>query len=451
MATKETEEISTNKEAGACRDSQLESGAGDFLVSGYLERMPNIFSRGVLYILILVLVAALVYSLASKIDIIVEARGVVQPTAHKSSVVADRDGYIERIYISEGEVVKALAPLFLIRSKETLTYRSKADELNASIPLKRESFNTKIASLRDELKKLEDEHNKTQAVKRLKSEQTHLTLNSLESEIQFWRKEVESLSKEFEDTKTLFEKRLIAISEFNSIKSRLEKSRTELEKLLSQKSINQKESRIIEEETEEAKSSFVSKKKMLEKEIRTSELDRAATLGSMKSELDKNEHFMSVKDSVPPLNGSAVDRENCIRAENAGTVSELYCKTTGQYVRVSDMLCTIVPSDGSFYMDVVVANKDIGFIEPGAEIKYKLDAFPYADYGTLKGMVVAVSPSAVEDKSQGFVYHLKGSLPQTYFAIKGKNYFVKPGMTATAEIVTEKKSIFSMLVGKLKK
>ena len=101
-------------------------------------------------------------------------------------------------------------------------------------------------------------------------------------------------------------------------------------------------------------------------------------------------------------------------------------------------------------MDITVANKDIGFIEPDTEIKYKFDAFPYTDYGTLNGKVLMISPSAVEDKTQGFIYHIQGSLDQTYFEIKGKKYPIKAGMTATAELVTEKKSIFSMLFKKLR-
>jgi HlyD family secretion protein len=84
------------------------------------------------------------------------------------------------------------------------------------------------------------------------------------------------------------------------------------------------------------------------------------------------------------------------------------------------------------------------------EIKYKFDAFPYTDYGTLHGKVLLISPSAVEDKVQSFVYHVQGTLDQTYFEIKRKKYFIKAGMTATAELITEKKSIFAMLFRKVK-
>jgi len=68
----------------------------------------------------------------------------------------------------------------------------------------------------------------------------------------------------------------------------------------------------------------------------------------------------------------------------------------------------------------------------------------------LLGKVSTISPSAVEDRTLGLVYHLQGALDKTFFYIREKKYPLKAGMTATAEIVTEKKSIFSILFKKLK-
>lgn len=96
-------------------------------------------------------------------------------------------------------------------------------------------------------------------------------------------------------------------------------------------------------------------------------------------------------------------------------------------------------------MDIKVANKDIGFIEKGMIIKFKFDAFPFREYGFLSGRVVSVSPSSVDDKKLGYVYDVQGALDQAHYDIRGKRYPVKPGMTGVAEIVTEKKTFFSML------
>jgi HlyD family type I secretion membrane fusion protein len=427
-----------------------ESDSDNFLVTEQLKRMPGIFSRGLLYVVLVMLVAALIYSVAGKIDIVVESQSVARPESHKIKILSDRNGFIERIFISEGQSVEENSPLFIIRSKETLTYQSKVEELKKLIPLKNEYIDIKISSIREELRQIEDEYKNTLKVKKLKIEQNGISLNSIESDLQYWQKEVENLDKEFENTQRLFNKSLTSIGDYNNIKSRLERARTEVEKLTSQKEISIREKNIIEGEIGKAGSDYASSKKILEKHLKNLKIERETTLQSLQSELAINEKMLSIKDTSPVLQTSNQEGGRIIRAERSGTVSELYFRNRGEYVREADLLCTILPSDSPLYMDITVANKDVGFIEAGLAIKYKFDAFPYANYGMLDGKVYLVSPSAVEHDTLGFVYNVRGTLHRGYFEIKGGKYTVKAGMTATAEIITEKKSIFSILLKKLK-
>jgi multidrug efflux pump subunit AcrA (membrane-fusion protein) len=272
----------------------VESPSENYMVIENLQRMPNIFSRGLIYLVVLILLSGLTYSLLAEIDVVVECRAVAIPDSQQIRVISDRSGTIERIFITEGQAVEKNTPLFSIHSKEPIAYLSEYEERRHSVPVN-EAF----------------------------------------------------------------------------------------------------------------------------------------------SSGEKNEKGKEEKAEI-------------IRAGYAGTVSKLYFKNTGEFVRKSDLLCNILPMDGPLYMDITVANKDIGFIEKGMEIKYKFDAFPYTDCGVLLGKVSAISPSAVEDRTLGLVYHLQGSLDTKCFDIREKKYHLKAGMTATAELVTDKKSIFSILFKKLK-
>jgi len=117
---------------------------------------------------------------------------------------------------------------------------------------------------------------------------------------------------------------------------------------------------------------------------------------------------------------------------------------------LTDLLCTIVPAGTPLYVDVRVANRDIAFIEKDMTVKFKFDAFPYREYGFLNGRVASISPSAIEDKNLGYVYQVQGALDTAPYDIKGKRYGVKPGMTAVADIVTERKTVFSMIFKKFR-
>jgi HlyD family secretion protein len=230
-------------------------------------------------------------------------------------------------------------------------------------------------------------------VRRIKLEQNLSALKSVESDLSYWRSEVNRLSKEFKDFEDLFGKKIISRMDLDKKRSEREKARNELKKFNSQKEITLNENRILEEELKKAEE----------------------------------------------------EKEKIILAENAGIISELYFKNEGEYIRESDLLCTIVPADSPLYMDIKVANKDIGFIEENMEIKYKFDAFPFMDYGILRGKVTAIPPAAVEDEMLGWVYYVQGDLDKDYFFISNKEYPVRVGMTATAELIIERKSIFGRL------
>ena len=90
-------------------------------------------------------------------------------------------------------------------------------------------------------------------------------------------------------------------------------------------------------------------------------------------------------------------------------------------------------------MDILVTNREIGFIEKDMEIKYKFDAFPYTDCGILYGKVSSIPSAAIEDKTYGLVYHVQGTLAMSCYDVGGKQYPLKAGMTATAELVRERK------------
>ena len=57
----------------------LVSPSENYVVVGQLQRMPALFARGLLHLTLLVLFTAVVYSLAAKIDVVVESRAVARP------------------------------------------------------------------------------------------------------------------------------------------------------------------------------------------------------------------------------------------------------------------------------------------------------------------------------------------------------------------------------------
>jgi HlyD family type I secretion membrane fusion protein len=426
----------------------VDSPSENFLVEEKLRDMPNLFARGLVYFSLALVVAMSAYAYFGHVDLVSECRSVARPETHLMRLFADRDGYVADIFVEEGDAVEAGASLFLIRSEKNITYSAKVSDLSQTIPLKERLYDIQIELARDTLRQLESEHENTLRLLELDQQQNSLTLESTKSELQFWNREYADLLREFEGVETLFRDNLMPITEYNDLKSRLERAHTEKQKAELEKSIVLSRKEIIEKKIDREMSEYRNLKEIAEKELQNTILQKQTELQSLRSELEVNRSMLSVRDgpeAVNPAEGGTV-----VRAERAGTVSELYVRNPGEYVSESTMLCTVVPGDCPLYMDITVLNRDIGFIETGMEIKYKFAAFPYTDYGLLRGEVTAISPSAVENHASGFVYRVKGSLEPDSFLIDGKVHPVMPGMTATAEIVTERRSILSLLMRKMR-
>jgi len=428
-----------------------DSPSENVLVREHLRDMPNIIARGLVYIILLLLVVLFLYSVLARIDIVAECGAIARPASHVIKIISDRNGYVENVFIAEGDTVKEDSPLFLLRSKETVSYASKVNELTMKLPIMEENFDIKISSAEDRLKQRTELNKNTMTTLGLKTEQSDLSLESIEHDLSNWRSEVELVTKEFELVKKGLETGYASVLEYNNVLSDLGRAKTEVEKLESQKQITLRERQILDNEKALEQSEYMNEKAQLEKEIANLKLDKESSLQSLRSELEMNRKLLEIQRSGTSDTGAVSTDNGIVRAEKGGIVSELYFRNPGEYVSVSDLMCTLVPVDSPLYADIVVSNKDIGFIEAGMKVKYKFDAFPYSDYGMLNGTVETIAPSAVEDPVRGYVYHIRGTFDQPYYTIRNRIYPLKTGMTAAAEIVTERKSIFSLLFRKLQK
>lgn len=93
-----------------------------------------------------------------------------------------------------------------------------------------------------------------------------------------------------------------------------------------------------------------------------------------------------------------------------------------------------------------VLNRDAGFISVGQPTAIKLEALPFTRYGTVPGVIESISSDAVEDEQRGLVYIARIRLKQATIDRGDRIIALLPGMAATADIGTGKRSLISYLV-----
>ena len=110
---------------------------------------------------------------------------------------------------------------------------------------------------------------------------------------------------------------------------------------------------------------------------------------------------------------------------------------------------TLVPTDARIELLAEFEPSDIGKVKVGDPVRIKIDAFPFQVYGTLDGEVRTISSDAFIETAGA----LKTLSYRAYIAMKGTEFArqpsdtpLRPGMTATVEVIIGRRSVISFLL-----
>jgi hemolysin D len=134
-----------------------------------------------------------------------------------------------------------------------------------------------------------------------------------------------------------------------------------------------------------------------------------------------------------------------------GTVQQVAIHTEGGVVAPAQVLMVIVPKDAQVTAEVVIDNKDIGFVSAGQAVAIKLETFPFTRYGTVPALVKSVVADAVNDERKGAIFPAILSLQKASIDVDGKHIALSPGMNVTAEIKTGKRRVIEYLLSPIQR
>jgi len=135
-----------------------------------------------------------------------------------------------------------------------------------------------------------------------------------------------------------------------------------------------------------------------------------------------------------------------LTAPVSGTVQQVAVHTDGGVVTPAQVLMVIVPKDAQVTAEVIIDNKDIGFVNAGQTAQIKLETFPFTRYGTVEAKVENVTADAVVDEKRGAIFPATLALGKESIDVDGKRIRLNPGMNVTAEIKTGKRRVIDYLL-----
>ena len=143
---------------------------------------------------------------------------------------------------------------------------------------------------------------------------------------------------------------------------------------------------------------------------------------------------------------------NNIKSPVNGYILDLKPLGTGYVAQSTETILKIVPKN-SLIAIIDIKSSDIGFINTGKEVDISIDSFPARDFGSLEGILVDLSSSALEPDKENKELHYKGKVKldsQILKTKKGKDLNLRPGMSLTANIKLRKASYLELLLSSFK-
>lgn len=457
-----------------------------------LDSLPQVWTRGLLYFLVIFVSIILPWAILSKVDETGTARGRIEPKDKTIKLDAAVAGTVAEIRVKEGDSVKAGQTLLLLESELVKSeLRQTQDKLEGQLNRLSQlnsSKNQLIVSLATqqqqnqsqqlekqaqidqarqniialnhayELQKEERLSQLNQAKQTLENSRT--TSKLVESSLASSQREVErytKLNKEgvvpeinlvekqdiAKDKQKLYEQ---TKSDIQQAKLRVQEQQSSYERNLRQAKADIEQARLRLKEQERGYQTLTRSGQLAVLRIAEQQKNLETDITSLKSDIAQT------KTQIDSLKFQLGQRE--LKAPVSGTLFQLPIQKAGSVVQLGTMVAEISSTNSPLIIRAQMATNESGSLGTGLPVKLKFDAYPFQDYGVVSGELIKISPNTVEvDTPNGKVaaYNLEISLKQNCIPSADKCIPLRPGDTATAEVIVRQRRIIDFLLDPFKK
>jgi hemolysin D len=143
-------------------------------------------------------------------------------------------------------------------------------------------------------------------------------------------------------------------------------------------------------------------------------------------------------------------KQQDLRAPTDGVVFNLGPKLPGIVSQPGQTLLQVVPKE-SLLARVQVANADIANIRPGMAVDVRMEAYPFTEFGAIRGVVTQVGREALKTEQQGGMFPVEIRLERQFLERQDRRFTLTPGMRVVTLIKVRQRAPISYITEEITK
>jgi adhesin transport system membrane fusion protein len=397
--------------------------------------------RAILWSIMLLFVIAIAWASASEVEQSTRGMGKVIPASQIQVVQNLEGGILAELFIKVGDTVKkdqlllridetrfassveqnraksgankAKAARLLAEASGSLTFSAPSDTQSHIVASERALFESRKAELRQSLEVKQEQINQRQN-----------ELKELNTKLRELNKTYELYQKEIRLTKPLVSKGAVSEMEVLQLERKASEMQGDIETI--KQSIPRIQSKIEESQAamRELKLNFCNKAKAEYHET-------MAQLG------EDSASSMALQDRV---------NRTLVKSPVNGTVNRILVNTVGGVIQPGMNLVEIVPTEGTLLIEAKIKPADIAFLRPNQKAMVRFTAYDSTIYGGLKAQLEQIGADSITDEKKESYYLVTLRTDRNFLGTKDNPLPIIPGMIASVDILTGKKTILSYLL-----
>ncbi len=407
----------------------------------------QLFGHLLVLTLVTILVVSLLWADFAVLDEITRGEGKVIPSSQVQKIQSEKGGVLQEMKVHESDIVEAGQVLVILDNTQVKTNREELqqrvwtgtaaerrllveisggtvdnikfpDDLLANVPEVAEAERQNFI-----VRQLQLESQKATLEQQVETKQQEIS--QIDTRVSSARKSLNIASERVEILRPMVKQKVASIVDLLEAQQQMQDYQSEIS--------NAEASRAP------AKAALAEARSKLKEITATFRAEASSELGRVRGDLRSAEAL---------LRGTETESgRQSLTSPVRGTVKEIFINTPGGVIQPGEDIIDIVPIEDSLLIEAQIRPQDRGFIAPDQPAQVKITAYDYSIYGGLEAKVEQISADAIENEKKELFFRVRLRTANNYLIGKdGGQLPIIPGMTATVDILTGKKTVLNYLL-----